>query len=158
MATADLARAIGDSRRILLDSSALIAYHSPLETAHPLAAHLFSRMAVEEQPLLGFCSMVSASELLVRPIRAGTRELVMMHRFLTESPNLALLPVDLFVALQAANLRSLTTIRLPDALIVASGLLAGCEVIVSNDERWKRQFAPLYPQFRWLYLGDYLPV
>ena len=66
--------------------------------------------------------------------------------------------VDLFVAMQAANLRSIATIRLPDALIVASGLLTGCEVIISNDERWKRQFAPLYPQFRWLYLNDYLPA
>ena len=102
--------------------------------------------------------MMSASELLVRPIRSGSLDLLVMHRFLTESPNLALVPVDLFVAMQAANLRAITAIRLPDALIIASGLLAGCEVIISNDERWKRQSAPRYPQFRWVYLSDYLPV
>lgn len=158
MAITDLDRAIGDARRILLDSSTLIAFHSPLEAAHPLAAHLIARMAAEEDPLFGFCSMVSASELLVRPIRVGGLNVILMHRFLTESANLELVPVDLFVAMQAANLRSLATIRLPDALIIASGLLSGCEVIISNDERWKRQFAPLYPQFRWLYLNDYLPV
>jgi predicted nucleic acid-binding protein len=158
VAIADLDRAIGDAWRILLDSSTLIAYHSPTEVAHPLAIHLIARMAVEENPLIGFCSMVSASELLVRPIRAGGMNLILMHRFLNESTNLELVPVDLFVAMQAANLRSIATIRLPDALIIASGMLAGCEVIISNDERWKRQFAPLYPQFRWLYLNDYLPV
>jgi predicted nucleic acid-binding protein len=158
MAITDLDRAIGDARRILLDSSTLIAYHTPAEAAHPLAAHLIARMATSENPLLGFCSTVSASELLVRPIRAGGMNRILMHRFLTESENLELVLVDLFVAMQAANLRSVATIRLPDALIIASGMLAGCEVIVSNDERWKRQFAPLYPQFRWLYLNDYLPV
>ena len=158
MAIADLDRAIGDARSVLLDSSTLIAYHSPLEAAHPLATHLFARMAARDNPLVGHCSMVSASELLVRPIRAGGLARIMLHRFLTESPNLVLVPVDLFAAMQAANLRSIATIRLPDALIVASGLLSRCEVIISNDERWKRQFAPLYPQFRWLYLNDYLPA
>jgi hypothetical protein len=52
----------------------------------------------------------------------------------------------------------MTSVRLPDALIVATGLLSNCEVIISNDERWKRQFEPLFPQFRWLYLGDHLPA
>jgi predicted nucleic acid-binding protein len=155
---ADLDRAIGDARRILLDSNTLLAYHSPAEAAHPLAAHLIARMAEEENPLIGFCSMVSASELLVRPIRAGGLNLILMHRFLTESANLELISIDLFVAMQATSLRSLATIRLPDALIVASGLLGGGGIIVSNDERWKRQFAPLYPRFRWLYLNDYLPI
>lgn len=158
MTIADLDRAIGDSRRVLLDSSTLIAYHSPSERVHSLAVHLLGRMTAQDDPLIGHCSMLSASELLVRPIRAGALDMITMHRFLTEFPNLTLLPVDLFVALQAANLRSITTIRLPDALIIASGLLSGCEAIISNDERWRRQFAPLYPQFRWLYLGDYLPA
>jgi predicted nucleic acid-binding protein len=102
--------------------------------------------------------MISASELLVRPIRSGRERADFMHTFLTTFPGLTLLPVDLVVAVQAATLRSTVNVRLPDALIVASGLLAGCEVIVSNDERWKRRFAPLYPQFRWFYLGDYLPA
>ena len=158
MTIADLDRGIGDSRRVLLDSSTLIAFHSPREAAHTLAVHLLQRMSAQENSLLGFCSMVSASELLVRPIRSGGPDLLLMHRFLTESPNLTLVAVDLFVAMQAANLRAMTNIRLPDALIVATGLLAGCEVIISNDERWQRQFGPLYPQFRWLYLSDYLPI
>lgn len=79
-----------------------------------------------------------------------------MHTFLTDFPNLTALPVDLAVASQAANLRTTTEIRLPDALIIASGLLAGCELIVSNDEQWKRRFEPMFPMFRWAYLSDYL--
>ena len=158
MTLADLDRRCAGATRVLLDSSTLIAYHSPPEPAYSLATHLFARIANPDDPLLGYCSMISASELMVRPIRSGKERADFMHDFLTTYPGLTLLPVDLLVAMQAATLRSATSIRLPDALIIAAGLLAGCEVIISNDERWKRQFAPLYPQFRWLYLSDYLPV
>jgi hypothetical protein len=34
--------------------------------------------------------------------------------------------------------------------------LAGCQAIVSNDERWKRRLAPMFREFRWIYLGDHL--
>jgi len=79
-----------------------------------------------------------------------------MHTFLTTFPNLTILPADLTVALQAATLRATTGIRLPDALVVASGMLAGCEAIVSNDEQWRRKLALLFRQFQWIYLGHYV--
>lgn len=139
-------------------SSTLIAYHSRLELAYPLATHLLDRIADPDEPLSGYRSMITASELFVRPIRSGSERVTFMHDFLTNYPGLTLLPVDLMVAMQAATLRSTRSVRLPDALIVATGLLAGCEAIVGNDERWRRRFAPLCPQFRWLYPGDYLPV
>jgi predicted nucleic acid-binding protein len=153
-----LITALGDAERILLDSSTLIAYHTPLESAHPLAKHLVDRVLAPKDPLRGYCSAITASELLIRPIRTGGEEQAFMHNFLTDHPKLIFLPTDLFVATTAATLRSTTNTRLPDALIVATGLLAGCEVIVSNDERWKRRFEPLFPQFQWLYLGDHLPA
>jgi hypothetical protein len=53
-----------------------------------------------------------------------------VHEFLTRFPNLALLPADLTVAVQAATVR--------------------------RDERWKRRCEPLFRQFRWLYLTDYV--
>jgi len=47
-------------------------------------------------------------------------------------------------------------IRLPDAFIVASGLLAGCEAIVTNDKEWKNKLGTLFSKFRWICLTDYL--
>ena len=105
----------------------------------------------------GYCSVISVSELLIRPIRTSQQAYAYMHSFLTTYPNLMILPVDLAVSLEAATLRSATGSRLPDALIVATGLLAGCETIITNDARWKARFAPHFPQFGWLYLGDHLP-
>jgi predicted nucleic acid-binding protein len=155
---ASLNAALGTAERILLDSSTLIAFHERLERAHPLARQLLERIANATDPLHGYCSVISASEILVRPIRASDAAYRAMYLFLTEYPNLNLIPVDLVISIEAATVRSMTGVRLPDALIVATGLLSNCEVIVSNDERWKRQFEPLFPQFRWLYLGDHLPA
>lgn len=63
--------------------------------------------------------------------------------------------MDMAVAIQAASLRASTNIRLPDAVVVASGLLAGCEAIVTNDGRRKAKLEPLFGNFRWIYLEDY---
>jgi predicted nucleic acid-binding protein len=155
VATADLDAALGPVERALLDSSALIAFHSPAERAHPLAEHLLQRIARPDDPLRGYYSVVSAVELLVRPLRTGQERFTFMHTFLTQFPNLTVLPMDMVVAVQAATLRAATGLPLPDAVVVASGLLSGCDAIVTNDGRWKQRGQALFRQFRWLYLEDY---
>lgn len=152
---ATLDKAIGDAERVLLDSGTLIAYHNHTEGAHLLAKHLLKRIEDNSDPLRGFLSAVSAAELLIRPHRAGPTEFTFMHTFLTSFPNLTALPMDLSVATQAATIRSITGLRLPDAIVIASGLLAGCEVIISNDEKWKRRLDPLFRDFVWVYLGEF---
>ena len=156
MGTDALDRAVGGARRILLDTSALIAYHSTLEQVHPLARHLLGRIEDDDDPLSGFFSVVSAAELLVRPYQAGARELTLMHTFLTGFPNLTALHMDLTVAAQAATIRAITGLRLPDAIIVASGLLADCEAIVSNDAKWKTKMPDIFKEVAWIFLGDYV--
>ncbi len=152
MAIADLDRALAGARRVLLDSSTLIAYHSPHEDVHHLAHHLLSRIEDTGDRLTGYLSAVSAMELLVRPIKAGNPALTFMHTFLNSFPNLTVLPVDLEVAMQAATLRAMSTVKSPDALIIASGLLANCDAIVFNDEAWGKSIQPHFRRFKWLYL------
>jgi len=148
--------ALGATQRILLDTTTLIAFHNPSERVHLLAKHIMGRIEDDADPLTGYYSAISASELFIRPIRTSTLAFTYVHTFLTGFPHLNLLPVDLQVAVQAANIRATTNIRLPDALIVASGLLAGCEAIICNDKQWKTHLEPLFSTFNWLYLGDYL--
>lgn len=57
------------------------------------------------------------------------------------------------ISQRAANVRALTRLSRPDALIVATAMLADCEAIVTNDERWFRRLSPLFPAFRGIYLG-----
>ncbi|MDO8691782.1 MAG: PIN domain-containing protein [Dehalococcoidia bacterium] len=157
MARADaLDRALGGAERVLLDSSALIAYHTSRERAHSLATHLLQRIEDDDDPLHAYFSVVSAAELLIRPHRAGPAEFAFMYTFLSSFPNLTALSMDLGVAVRAAEIRAVAGLRLPDAIIVASGLQADCQVIVSNDEKWGRKLGPLFPQVTWVYLGDYV--
>jgi predicted nucleic acid-binding protein len=151
----ELDKALADTHRVLLDTSALIAYHSSAEPVHHLARHLLRRVEDDADPLTAYFSVVSAAELLIRPYRRGRAELTLMHTFLARFPHLVVLEMDLTVAAQAATVRAVTGIRLPDAIIVASGLLAGCEAIVSNDERWKKRMEDLFKEFTWVCLGDY---
>ena len=120
---------------------------------HPLARHLFRRIADPDDPLVGYLSVVSAAELLIRPIRAGGADLSFMHAFLRGFPHLHTLPMDLDVALESANIRAFARLPLPDAILVASALLAGCEAIVSNDQAWHQRLQVHFPQFHWVYLA-----
>lgn len=156
MASKELDAALGDAERVLLDASTLIAFHNPHERVHTLAKHLLRRVEADTDPLRAFYSTISATELLIRPIRTSSHHFTHMHGFLTSFPNLDVLPADLVIAVQAANLRAVTRLKLADAFIIATGLVRGCEAIISNDEQWQRQLAPLFTQFQWLYLGDYL--
>lgn len=148
--------ALDVAKAVLLDTSALVAFHTRKEATHDIARHLFSRIERDDDPLNGYYSVVSATELLVRPIRVGAAESAFMHTFLRHFPHLYVLPVDLDVATQAATLRAMKNLKTPDALIIASGLLAGCDTFVTNDEEWKRKIKPLFREFRWIYLGDHL--
>jgi predicted nucleic acid-binding protein len=141
--------------RAFVDTSTCIAYHSTAEAAHFLARHLFQRIASPADPLAAYLSVISAAELLIRPIRAGAADLTFMHTFLRAFPNLTILPTDLDVALQAANIRALTRLPLPDAFLIASAMLSGCEAVISNDRDWHRRLSGQFPAFRWIYLaGD----
>jgi predicted nucleic acid-binding protein len=156
MSTATLDAGIGKAEGVLLDTSTLIAFHSSKEPAHDLAKHLFNRIQRDDDSLTGHYSVISATELLVRPIRVGPSEFAFMHTFLRNYPHLRVLPVDLDVATEAATLRAIKNLKTPDAIIIASGLLSGCEVIVTNDEEWKRKMEPLFREFRWIYLSEHV--
>ncbi len=145
---------LGTARRIFLDTSSCIAYHSTAEVVHPLARHLFRRIADPDDALSGYISVVSAAELLIRPIRAGGADLTYMHTFLRGYPSLNVLPVDLDVALQAANIRALARFPMPDSILIASAMLSGCEIIISNDRDWQRRLQGHFSQYRWLYLAQ----
>jgi len=138
------------------DDRTVVLVRKPRKWAEEMAGLLFRRIEDPAGPVHGYCSVVSAAELLVRPIRAGSAQMTNIHEFLTSYPNFTALPVDLIVAVQAANVRAATNLGVPDSIIVASALLAGCDAVVSNDARWIRRCAPLYPRFQWVHLSALL--
>jgi predicted nucleic acid-binding protein len=49
----------------------------------------------------------------------------------------SLQPIDVAVVQEAASIRATRGLTTPDALIVASGVVAGVQILVCNDARWK---------------------
>lgn len=48
------------------------------------------------------------------------------------------MPIDLNLALQAAQIRARYNLQLPDAFQIAFALAAGCEAFLTNDVIFKR--------------------
>ncbi|HEY0828486.1 MAG TPA: PIN domain-containing protein [Bacilli bacterium] len=81
-------------------------------------------------------SSVSLTEILVKPIREGNLTLEKQYKLLfSHFPNLTIWPIDNLVAEQAAYLRGKYNIKTPDALIVATALVANADMFITNDQR-----------------------
>jgi predicted nucleic acid-binding protein len=139
--------------RLLLDASTLIAY---LNGGEPVTA--VARYVVEEMVRTGrniaMVSAVTAMEILVRPLQAGAPGSQHVYDFLQHWPNLRVIPIDLPVALQGANLRAFFNFRAPDALVAGTGLAHQLGHLVTNDDKWKRIRGPAISV---CYLGDHVP-
>jgi predicted nucleic acid-binding protein len=65
-------------------------------------------------------------------------ELTEKDEFLTQlrtNPNYKIVNLDLEVAEEAGRVRAITYLRLPDAILVASSLIAGAPVLVTHDDQ-----------------------
>jgi predicted nucleic acid-binding protein len=98
-------------------------------------------------------SVLTLLEVLVEPIRSGRLDLASQYRQVLESSRgIRLLPVLGDTCEVSARLRAkYDWIRTPDAIQVATALQNGAEMIVANDDRWKR-----LTEIRAVILSDYL--
>jgi predicted nucleic acid-binding protein len=72
-------------------------------------------------------------ETLVGPLKAGDKALASAYELLFVQPQTRLLPITQPVLREAARLRAATKLKTPDAIHVATALLAGCSLFVTND-------------------------
>jgi predicted nucleic acid-binding protein len=84
--------------------------------------------AAENDRLQLVTSMLTLMEVLVVPKREGQVHLCRRYRELFASfPQLTVLPIDQPVAETASDLRATYTLRTPDALHLATAIVAGAE-------------------------------
>ena len=85
-------------------------------------------------------SILTLLEVLVVPLRAGHESLASDYRrVLNHTKGLTLYPVDHAVCERAAKMRAdHPWLRTPDALQIATAVEHGAQIIVTNDNRWKR--------------------
>lgn len=121
---------------ICLDACTLIYWFEN----HPQYAVMLEPVfaGMESGTLSAACSHLALLELVVKPLQGGRRDLAEQLRAnLLNSRGLRVLPLDEQVAMTAARIRAGTSRKVgtPDAIHLATGLVAGSGVLVTNDTR-----------------------
>ena len=115
----------------LLDSSIVIGALNRDDAIHEAASRTVR--AERDRHALAISALTYA-EILVGPLQAGGRAVAVLERFAAQVRIVVLSPD---IARLAAELRAARGLKLPDAVILATGLRLGADVILTADARWK---------------------
>lgn len=117
---------------LYLDTNVLIGLFELPEPAPGIVEALLDRSSRE--PLI--TSEITLSEVLVGPLRRRDSALEHFYRGLLSHRDLIRLkPVTRALLLDAAAIRAATTMRLPDAIHIATAKRAKCTIVLSQDKR-----------------------
>ena len=121
-------------KKVMIDTNIVIYFLEGNEIFGNISKDVFS--IVEKGKAKGFISVVTAAEILVKPMKLRTNLLIdRITRFLNTFPNLSLVDIDKTIAMEAAKIRSKTGLKMPDALIISSAIVTGC-AMVGADNQW----------------------
>lgn len=117
---------------IILDASLVIALLDSADKLHPVSRRAFDRVAGEDLAI----PASALAETLVTPSRVGKLH---QARGQIQSLDLRVIPVDESTAVEAARLRGRhRNLRLPDALVIATGEVLEADSIMTGDRSWAR--------------------
>lgn len=120
--------------RIYLDTNVFIY---AVEGAQPLANTSSAILqAVERSELEAVTSELMFAEALVDPFRRRDSATVNIYlRSLDASQGLRVVPVSRNLLVSSARLRAGSSLKLADAIHVATAMSTGCDAFVTNDDR-----------------------
>jgi predicted nucleic acid-binding protein len=121
--------------RIYLDANVFI---SAYESRGPRSDSAWAILeAVEKGEFSAVSSELTLAEIMVGPIRDGDDKLSShYHEMFRSGEHFLVAPIERDVLLEAAALRGVVgSLRLPDAIHVATARLQECKFIVSDDRR-----------------------
>ena len=134
MAGPTLDEVIEPGLKLLIDSSVVLSYLTGDEATSPTATLLFDGFLATGRDL-GALSMVTVGEILVRPFRVGAKAVSIAEGFLGHFAELDLIEIDYAIAREAARIRAVSDLRMPDALILATAMRDGIDRLCTNDQR-----------------------
>ena len=129
--------------QLALDSTILIhAVEGTEESSVAIACLQLVFEHVHTTPFI--VSELLLAEVLTLQLREGNADLVRFYRrLLTDLHAMRMVPVNRSVLLEAARLRSVSALKLPDAIHLATATRAGCKAFVSLDRMIKAPGAVL---------------
>ena len=123
--------------RIGLDTMPVIYFVEENPQYLPLVRPVFQR--VSNAQFVAVTSTITLLEVLVRPLCLGMTAIADEYRdLLTGSNGLESLPLTQAVAETAADLRARYNLRTADSVVAATAIQAGCQALVTNDDRLQR--------------------
>jgi predicted nucleic acid-binding protein len=123
---------------VYADANVFVYYVEAIEPYGQRVRELFVR--ADRGEALIVTSMLTLAEVLVHPLRQRQDELVRVYQdlLLRVRAGLRVMPVDASVLIDAARVRAaVPSIRLPDAIHLATARRAGCDLVITNDTRLK---------------------
>ncbi len=134
---AGFAAAIGSSRRVALDSAALIYHLEDIVPYAELTQIAFASIA--DGTVGGLLSTICVAELLAKPFAEKRLEKVAaFERFVSAFPLMDIVPVDYSIAVRAAQLRGSYNLRTPDTLIAATAIERKAGALLTNNDRLRK--------------------
>lgn len=123
---------------VFFDSAPLIYYIEQHPRFLRVAQELFE--ALDQGTARGLTSVLTLVEVLTKPFRDGREDIAREYReVLTEAVGITLVPIDSELCDQAARLRAnYQWLRTPDAIQAACAIRRKADLIITNDDRWRR--------------------
>jgi len=126
-------------KKLLIDTNIIIYLTDKIQPYEELSRIVFS--LIEEGKARGIISLISIVEIMQGPLKKGLKEMALeIKEYLLNFPNMFCQMVDKEVLeyIGSDNRVNWTKLRTMDSLIIASGLRAGVDKIVSNDLYFKK--------------------
>lgn len=122
------------SGRIYLDTNIFIYALEGYPAFRPALTALFE--AFDRREVAAVTSELTLAEALVKPLldRHAERQVAYLQ-LLQPTASLQVVPVSREILIAAARLRADVTLKLPDAIHVATAQLTGCAHFLTNDTR-----------------------
>jgi predicted nucleic acid-binding protein len=123
------------SARVYLDTNVFIAAFEMVGDQSDQAWHVLD--AIDGGELRGMTSELTLAEVLIRPMQDGDDELVQRYQsIISQGEGFEVVAVSRGILIEAAILRTVRrSLRLPDAIHVATARLGDCRFLVSDDRR-----------------------
>ena len=121
--------------RVYLDANVFVAAFEHVGAHSDHAWWIFR--AIEAGEIAAGTSEITLAEVLVKPLELGTTDLGDGYeRMMVSGSNFEVLPVRRDILVDAATLRARrTSIRLPDAVHIATAQALSCGFFISDDRR-----------------------
>lgn len=119
---------------IHLDAGVVIGFLDENDTHHRSARTVLAQ-AMERGDRLEMAASAFA-ECLVGPARRGEAAISTVRRLVERFP-ITIIPLDEQIAVSAAQLRAASrSLRLPDALVIATAIEFSADQLVTTDRKW----------------------